>query len=184
MAGLSEHTKRLFRTKSVIMQREYTFGCFNGATSAERSALMDRALLIFFGTRTSGKKNGPTMVARKSTNLALSKRPAFESFMKYLHSLVVRYWSIEACGGIEINTENGSILQYIYAELGVPPISPRKYNYVQRIAIQMMVVSVITKWYRMGYGKKYNYSMPAFVCFCRYVPPVVGNSPFLLDKPY
>ena len=71
-------------------------------------------------------------------------------------------------GGIEINTENGSILERIRIAKGAKGItSPRLYNYKERIAIILMVLDVVTMWYRMGIGKKYRYSDAVFVYFAR-----------------
>ena len=71
-------------------------------------------------------------------------------------------------GGIEINTENGSILEKIRVAKGAKGISsPRLYNYKERIATILMVLDVITMWYRMGIGKRYNYNEAAYIFFCR-----------------
>ena len=73
-----------------------------------------------------------------------------------------------SAGGIEINTENGSILERIRIAKGAKGItSPRLYNYKERIAIILMVLDVVTMWYRMGIGKKYRYSDAVFVYFAR-----------------
>lgn len=76
--------------------RECLTGCTNEAPAAGKSALVDRAMLICFATRNGSRENGPIKVANKSTQLALSKRPVFVTWMKMLHSKVVHYWSLHA----------------------------------------------------------------------------------------
>ena len=152
----------------MVAARECLTGCTNEAPAAGKSALVDRAMLICFATRNGARENGPIKVANKSTQLALSKRPVFVTWMKYLHSKVVHYWSLHAAGAFEINTENGSILERIRVVKCAKGItSPRLYNYKERIAIILMVLDVVTMWYRMGIGKRYNFSDAVFVNFAR-----------------
>ena len=95
-AGIHPETKKLFKYRECISNRECFVGCTNEAPAMGKSALVDRALLICFATRNGARENGPGMVANKSTQLALSKRPVFETWMKYLHCKVAHYWSIQA----------------------------------------------------------------------------------------
>lgn len=164
-AGLADG--KLIRYSTIISARKYSFGCTNDALAVGRSALRDRSLLMFFGTRGEAT-TGPYMVARKSTKLAKAKRPVFEASTKLMHALAVQYWSIEAAGGIEINTENGVILQMLYAAKGGAGASKsREYGYEERIAIHLMVLEVITVWYKHEFGKQYRYSLDAFIYFAR-----------------
>lgn len=102
-AGMHPETNKLFKYRTLIAAREVLTGCTNEAPARGKSALVDRAMLICFATRNGAKANGPGMVANKSTQLALSKRPVFESFMKLLHCKMAYYWSVHAAGGIDIN---------------------------------------------------------------------------------
>jgi hypothetical protein len=164
---IDETTKKLIRYNTIVSAREYSFGCTNDAMATGRSALADRSLMIFFGTR-GEEKTGPSMVARKSTKLAQAKRPVFETMMKYLHVVAVAYWSIEAAGGIVINTEAGSILQSINAVKGAPGSGrSREYGYEERIATNLMVLEVLTVWHRHQFGKKYGYALETFIYFAR-----------------
>ena len=88
----------LCRYRTLVAARECLTGCTNEAPVAGKSALVDRAMLICFATRNGSRENGPIKVANKSTQLALSKRPVFVTWMKLLHSKVVHYWSLHAGG--------------------------------------------------------------------------------------
>lgn len=178
-AGMCPLTNKLIRHMTIISNRSVTISASNDAIMKHKSAFRDRSLVMFIGTSGGAPQSGPSMVARKSTVSALAKRKPFIIAMQYLQILAVEYWSIEAAGGLTINTENGAILQSIYDAKNCRTVtSPRTYNYIERIAINLMVIEVVSVWYKHGYGALYNYSKAMYVYFCR-VHSTVGVHHFV-----
>ena len=60
--------------------------------------------------------------------------------------------------------------------------SPRLYNYKERIATILMVVDVVTMWYRMGIGARYNYNEAMFIYFARCFSTVAVHHFVLADQ--